>query len=180
MPASNPIEQLRKTAVAQNRARQSQDAPATTEERADSAQDQFVNPLTNPLTNSQNSDQNNLQTDKQYNEQAGEQSNKSAKRFVRKHTTPQTNELTEQSESKRMDPFVSALLVKLSAPYPETKSKKGREPVVLVAGRVSPEVAQRFDMVFTNFRKPEGWDKQEVLEEALKLYIEHIVREQQS
>ena len=108
------------------------------------------------------------------NELINEQTNKRINKSTDKLTNKQNSLLTNiPAERPALDALTQAYLTSLSQPIPAINPKS---PRVLVAGRVQTEVSERFEVVCTMLKK--RGDKQDVLNKALKLLIDHVVQHQ--
>lgn len=80
--------------------------------------------------------------------------------------------VADTAATAQPDPVTAAILASLAAPYAPPVKGEAR---VLVAGRVSREVSDRFELACTLLRK--RGDKQDILDRALRVFLEHVVRE---
>ena len=134
------------------------------EKRSGSNEEEFVNELTNQQANEL--------TNQQDNQLASTPSNDA---LLANHLSNQpANELTNQQDSllinkRPLDPIRDAILMRLAMPYDDLS----KEAAILVAARVPRELSERFDLVAQVQKR----NKQDVLADALRLYIAHVVAE---
>ncbi len=113
-------------------------------------------------------EQDNLLTNYAHNKDVNKLTNEQMDQSVSQPSNQQVRKRT----NRPMDPLVRVVLDKLALPYPDAEG--GKEPTVLVAGRVPQEVSDRLDLIVQHLAKK---PKQQVLTDALKLYIAHMEQE---
>ena len=146
--------------------RAAEDPPQEAADRQDEAPESVGD---NEQQQGEDADQfDNLLTNQQDSKFSNKLSNQQDSKQVRNEVSQQTSKRIK----KTMDPLVRVVLDKLALPYPDADG--GKEPTVLIAGRVPQEVSDRLDLIVQHLAKK---PKQQVLADALKLYIAHMEQE---
>jgi hypothetical protein len=166
------------TASLENASQETASAPPDTAGDSGQHEDQVlvnqqVNKLTDQQSNELSNKPDNVLTNRPDNLLDGQLiNNLTSARTNPQVAAPAVPTVQDPAAAFPTDPLSAAYLQAISLPYPNMD----KSPRVLVAGRVRQEVNERFEHVCALLKKK--GDKQDVLDKALRVFIDHVLERQ--